>query len=185
MEITVLPLEEVRFIKTISVVQEIAGRPYRAEIIYLRRPSSDYKMKPDSNPKENLYFRIKEEQYPSDIIDDLILEGIKKAFTEVSVRTSLLLFNTVLDHYKRILPNFRKESFTIQVNPHIDDIEKVIASGNTSFPVFIEEFLLYCFHHETQVFQNGLSILEYDIDKEPEMTSLWDKLKKEVLFFKD
>lgn len=184
MNITVLPQDEIRFVKTISVVQEIGGVPHRAEMIYLRRPASDYKMKQASNPDENLYYGIKEEQYPSDIIDDLILEGVKKVYSEVYVRTSLLLFNTELDHYKRILPNFRKESFTIQVNPHIDDIEEVIASGKVSFPVFFKDFLLYCFPHETQFFQNGLSILEYAIDKETEITDLWNKLEKEVEFFK-
>lgn len=183
MIITVLPQDEIRFVKTISVVQEIGGVPHRAEMIYLRRPMPNYKMKPASNPDESLYFGNKEEQYPSDIIDDLILEGVKKVYSEVHVRTSLLLFNTELDHYKRILPNFRQESFTIRVFPHIEDIDEVIASGKTSFPGFLKDFILYCFPHETQFFQNSCSRLEYAIDKENEITDLWKRLEEEVLFF--
>lgn len=39
MNITVLPQDEIRFVKTISVVQEIGGVPHRAEMIYLTQVS--------------------------------------------------------------------------------------------------------------------------------------------------
>ena len=63
-EIKVLPLENIRFVKSISISVEIAGIPHFAEVLYARPMTSEYKMKvnPDDKPS---YFGYSEEMYPT------------------------------------------------------------------------------------------------------------------------
>jgi hypothetical protein len=177
--ISLLSPNEIKFVKTISFSKSIGGIPHFAKIIYTRKPSSEYQMKQDDTSFKRLYYGIKEEAYPKDTIDEFILYAIKNIYTDAIVRSSILMFNTELDNYKRILPQFCKNRFVIQINPHID-IDQAMKSGKNEWSGYFINLELFCYPSEKEVFQNSLSILEYNIDKETEFLDFFQKLEKQV-----
>lgn len=177
--ISLLSLDEIKFVKTISFSKTIGGVPHFAKIIYTRKPSPEYQMKQDDTSSQRLYYEVKEEAYPKDAIDEFILQGIKSIYTDAIVRSSILMFNTELDNYKRILPQFCKNEFVIQINPHID-IYQAMKSGKNKWPVYFISLELFCYPNEKEVFQNSLSILEYNIAKEIEFNDFCQKLTNQV-----
>lgn len=87
-----LPIEEIKFVKTISFNVELFGRIYSGKIVYKRNPTSTYHM---DETKRSTFDRMMchypEECYPNDIIDKIILEGVKDKYPTGRIRTKLML----------------------------------------------------------------------------------------------
>lgn len=179
-DIKVLPLENIRFVKSISISTEIAGIPHFAKVMYARPMTSEYKMKetPDDKPS---YFGYLEENYPTDAVDELILFAVRNLYPNAKVKTSHLFFNVDEEKYERIYKNYHLGKFYIQVNPGVKDIYEALKLGKTSWPVFSTAIDFICFLHEKEEFANTYSIIEYNIDKEDEFKSLWDALLKSIV----
>ncbi|MDE5840684.1 MAG: hypothetical protein K2H49_07155 [Muribaculaceae bacterium] len=107
------------------------GLLMRANLMYLRRFADEYKMrKPEiSDEKEEFkryVYGIPQNEYPSDIIDEEISEGISSIYEgyDISKKSSLLLFNTELDNLRSEIKLYGKpKELTLQFEP---DIEKEI-----------------------------------------------------------
>lgn len=71
------------------------------EIIYFRKFTSNYKMSSPEKLTSKQHFdrclnRIPEEEYPTDLLDNMILEAIMFSYPNARVLSSLLVFNTEL-----------------------------------------------------------------------------------------
>ena len=73
--ITVLPNNEIKYVKSIIFMVELFGRLYTGKLVYKREPSDNYKMDESKRSSiDKMMCDYPEECYPSDIIDTLILE---------------------------------------------------------------------------------------------------------------
>lgn len=178
-KISVLPLQDIRFVKTISFSLKRFGVPHLAKVVYSRGLSADYKMRrnADANP---LYFGYTEDSYPVDDIDDLIFYAIKNVADDAAVKTSLMLFDTEQLTFQRQLAGMTHGKLTIQANPQFDDIEKVIRSGKTQWPVKLATLDLYCHAGDKELLGDICSIINYDINRETEFIALWQRMLDSV-----
>ena len=93
--ITILPNKEIRVVKKIAIVaQNVSNIPIRIGfIIYERECSFDYKLverKMDSKGFLYLSTYTKQEDYPSDEIDELLSASIKNTFSNPSIHNEFL-----------------------------------------------------------------------------------------------
>lgn len=96
--IRVLPEKLLRVKKTIKLNHRDF---YGDEIIYFRQFTDGYRMRTsshltDEERRNRLITGTPEEEYPSDVLDELIFQTIAKEFPEAEKQTSLLLFDTDL-----------------------------------------------------------------------------------------
>lgn len=96
--IRMLPLNFLRVQKTIKLNHRDF---YGDEIIYFRQFTDGYRMKTSSHLTEEerrnrLVTGTPEEEYPSDVLDELIFSAVVNKFPEAKKQTSLLLFDTDL-----------------------------------------------------------------------------------------
>ena len=126
--IRVLDNEKISVIKRISVEKKMtSGGVAHADIIYLRRFTEKYKMKQkevqnDQEKFQRMLMGIPEEEYPNDILDEVIFKGIEKAFPNPKKMSQILLLNTELMDLKRELERSKK-SFNIIIEPEFSDLK--------------------------------------------------------------
>lgn len=175
-----LPLDEIRIVKTISISSEMRSIPNYAEIIYTRKLSPAYCMKKSEGNIERLFYDHDENIYPNDSIDDFILAAVKKTYPDAKMKSSLMMFDVELEHYKHILSSKIAEKFNIRVNPRFDDMQQVIESGKNEWKGFSINLELFCYPNEKGIFKDSLSICEYNINKEMEFDNFWNEPTKQV-----
>lgn len=183
--ITVLPNNEIKYVKSIIFMVELFGRLYTGKIVYKREPSDNYKMDESKrSSKDKMMCDYPEECYPSDIIDTLILEGVRKKYPSAQVHTHLMIFGCDKERMVAELASYATVSFQINIQPRIDDIDAVVKSGKTSWRVFTKVLPLYLTNSkDTTLFQNEGSFIYYDLDREQDMISLEPQLLSEVTVF--
>lgn len=106
--ITVLPIEEMRIVKRIDLlIQNKNNIEIRTGfIVYLREFSPDYKLlakKKEEKGFLNLSTNLKQEDYPSDEIDELILSSIKNTFSNARIHSEDLFSSFDTDNLKRLI----------------------------------------------------------------------------------
>lgn len=125
--IRVLDNEKISIVKRIEVEKKMQGGGIaHAEIIYLRRFTDQYKMQTKEVKTEQEKFQrmvtgIPEEEYPNDILDDVILKGIDSVFPNPRKKSYILLLNTELMDLKRNLERSKK-AFNIRIEPEYSDL---------------------------------------------------------------
>ena len=125
--IRVLNNDKISVIKRVAVEKKIqrGGMAY-AEIIYLRRFTEQYKMQKKEVHTEQEKFQrmmvgIAEEEYPNDILDDIILRGVESVFPNPRKKSQILLLNTDLQDLKRELERSKK-TFSIRIEPEFSEL---------------------------------------------------------------
>lgn len=125
--IRVLDNDKISIVKRIAVEKKMQwGGVAHAEIIYLRRFTEQYKMQTKEVKTEQEKFHrmitgIPEEEYPSDILDDVIIKGIDSVFPNPRKMSQVLLLNTELMDLKRNL-ELSKKAFNIRIEPELSDL---------------------------------------------------------------
>lgn len=186
--ITVLPYDEVKYIKTISFDMDFCGRYYTAKVVYKRNLSANYPMDSTKRSKvDEIMCYFPEECYPKDAIDELILKSVLERFPSAKVHTKLMLCDCERDEIMRELSHYPQVSFQINIQPRIDDIQTIInmhKAGKIEWRVFIKSLPLYLTNsNESELFSNSGSIIYYDLDKENDMIQLEPTLLNEVTTF--
>lgn len=183
--ITVLPNDEIKYVKSITFNVELYGRSYTGKVVYKRDPSDVYKIDGSKrSPIDEMMCYYPEECYPSDSIDDIILEGVRKKYHSALVHTHLMLFDCDKDRIVAELASYTSVSFQINILPRIDDIEASVVNGKTSWRVFTKELPLYLTNsNDITLFQNEGSFIYYDLDKEQEMIDIEPQLLSRVTVF--
>ena len=126
--IRVLDNGKISVVKRIAIEKKIpAGGVSHGDIIYLRRFTNVYKMqqKEVSNEQEQfkrMLFEIPEEEYPHDLLDDLIMQGIESIYPGARKKSSILWLNTELQDLSRDLDRTKKE-VRIRIEPNFADLQ--------------------------------------------------------------
>lgn len=183
--IKVLPLEEIKYVKTICFNMDFCGHNYTAKIVYKRNPSTEYKMDNTKRSKvDELMCFYPEECFPKDAIDELILKGVQERYPSAKAYTRLMLCDCEKEDITKELANYPRESFQINIQPRIDDIDAILQMGKSTWRVFMKSLPLYLTNStEVDLFKNEGSFLYYDLDKEDEMISMEPALLNEVTTF--
>lgn len=125
--IRVLDSEKISIVKRIAVEKKMQwGGIAHAEIVYLRRFTDQYKMQSKEVQTEQERFHrmitgIPEEEYPNDILDEVILKGIDSVFPNHNKKSQILLLNTELMDLKRELARSKK-AFNVRIEPEFSDL---------------------------------------------------------------
>lgn len=184
-QVNVLPNDEIKYVKTISFSKSFMGQEYTAKIVYKRNPSANYTMDySKQTPVERLMYYYNEDCYPCDVIDKIILNGIRQNYPEARVSTSLMILDVEKTTIEKELSNYKKEEFIINIQPDIKDLDALLKTGKTQWRVFLKKLPIYVTNSlDSQFFKNEGSILHYELDKEQEMISLEPSLLNEVTTF--
>ena len=181
----VLPIEEIKFVKTIIFYVEFLGKKSIAKIVYKRNPSSLYKIDETKRSEiDKMMYFYPEECYPKDAIDEMIYAGIKSKYPSAQVHTKLMLCDVEKERIENELSQYQKETFQINIQPLIRDLDDVVMSGKTQFRVFQKNLPLYIIHSaDADIFKFDGSFAYYELDKENEMIALEPTLLNEVTSF--
>ena len=181
--INVLPIEEIKYIKTISFDVEVDGELCSALIVYKRNLSKDYAMDESKrSDTDRLLCYFPEECYPKDTVDEVILGAIKEVCPGARVSTKLMLCDIEKENLERLLSTYSKHSFKIAIMPHIKDVAAVLKSGKTSWRVFEKILPLYVhLRKQTIDYIRNISTIYYDVENEDKMIEMEPTLLNEVL----
>lgn len=183
--IKVLPINEIKYVKSISFNIELFGRLYTGKIVYKRDLSDDYKMDESKRSSiDKMMCHYPEECYPSDNIDAIIFEGVRKKYPTAYIQTHLMACDSDRNRIAAELASYATAAFQINILPRIDDIDAVVKSGKTSWRAFTKKLPLYLTNSmDTTLFQDEGSFMYYDLDKEQDMIRLEPQLLSEVTVF--
>ncbi|MBI1770009.1 MAG: hypothetical protein HY015_03565 [Bacteroidetes bacterium] len=144
--ITFLPIEDMRVLKQIILVNDSKyGRDVSiGYILYEREFSSNYKFK--ETPKEEKDFKYhleypRQDSYPNDKVDDLILQSIKNTFPKSRLRNHSIVCN--IDQQKLMaLQNRTVEKSDVQITPDFSGIDIYSLAGK-QFKTVRKVFSIY------------------------------------------
>ena len=149
--ITSLELNEFRILKHIqfSTDAKFAGFPNKS-VIYKRKFSNNYKFsqsEPEENTLENRMGRLmsdfpKQQNYPNDRIDEIILKAISDIYPNTTVRNELIVFNVDLEKIERI-KNKRSNRGNIIFSPTIADYSDLTKYVGRQFSSPVVEINIY------------------------------------------
>ena len=184
-QVNVLPANEIKYVKTISFTKTFQNQLYTAKIVYKRNPSDQYKMDDSKQtPFEKMMYFYNEECYPHDLIDEIILRGIRRKYPEARVTTSLMILDVEKANIEKELSNYKQEVFNLYIQPDIKDVNALLKMGKTQWRVFIKKLPIYLTNSiQLLPFQNEGSILYYDLAMEQELIALEPTLLNEVTTF--
>lgn len=113
-------------VKTISLGEDRRGLKCNAEMVYLRDLTLQYKMSPKEvkDPLMRFYRNLNgqpQDEYPHDLLDDTILNAVRKVYPDADVHNSFLVANS---EYRRLLRyrKYRKDVAVFSVLPDLSDI---------------------------------------------------------------
>lgn len=115
-------------VKDIKITRKIKHVEIDAHIIYLRTLNDNYKFKRPTlefqkSKFERYMFGLDEQEYPQDLLDEIILKGVTNFYydSEVSVKSSMLLFNTELRDLKNVISSYQHpKEISFLIEPDID-----------------------------------------------------------------
>lgn len=178
--------------KTIRIESErIDGLPCNGEIVYLRNFSDSYKMnqKIITNEKERferLVYGIPEDEYPSDILDEIIIEAVKQQWNiipygEHNCKSESMLFTTDLKELQ-VYKNYYPLVITVEVTPNWNDIPQYILPMLNGLELVSIPITVYCHSKEAVDYLRKDQILchKISIDEWKEMSEEIRRLNKTV-----
>ena len=181
--IRVLSTENINVLKRISFNKKLHdNRVQQAEILYLRKLSSTYRMNQkevvDERERfERLLKRTPEDEYPQDELDNVILEAVKIQYKNAKVSSKLLLLSTDIEdlqHYKDI----HCYHTTLLVSPNLSNLPMVALSmlnGLEMFNVGLDIFVENVFYQ--QAFDGTSFEKEEPLDGWLKKVMVWNRLK--------
>lgn len=123
---TIRPLYDKTYgvLKTLSVELR-QNRNCYGRIMYKRSFSETYKMNiPEVTDVQERFHRslhgMSQSEYPCDVLDSIILSALQEKFDNVTVNSSLLLFNSELRDLKQMYSSLPRKELVIQIEPKID-----------------------------------------------------------------
>ena len=181
--IRVLSTENINVLKRISFSKKLHdNRVQQAEILYLRKLSSSYRMNQKEVVDERERFErllkgTPEDEYPQDELDNVILEAVKNQYKNAKVSSKLLLLSTDIEdlqHYKDI----HCYHTTLLVSPDLSNLPKVALSmldGLEMFNVGLDIFVENVFYQ--QAFDGTSFEKEEPLDGWLKKVMEWNRLK--------
>lgn len=145
--ISVLPIEEIRVIKQIMIVSEFANNKEYSigYILYERELSDNYKFKETPKGERDFSYYLdfpRQDSYPTDNLDEIILQSIKNSFPKSTLRNYSLICNVDKERIERLqnrqfeqseisfTPDFSQTDFHRFVGQSFDGLRKPIKIYN-------------------------------------------------------
>lgn len=167
-----LPFEENRFVKSISVETVSHEEPFWGDIIYVRKASEAYWYKPvpigmtwKERFERDVYGRS-EDEFPSDLLDKLILKGIQSVYPNASIKTRGINFDLEREEIIKYLSSRKeaKQNLLISPSPAGLQIGDLIKYTGQEFMEFTRSLSLFCIGDNAQdVFVNNEYHLYYPL----------------------
>jgi len=184
-----LPFEEIRFIKSISVEEKRYEEPFFGEIIYVRKASEHYWYKPipegltwQERFERDLNGRP-EDEYPSDLLDKLILKGVRTVYPHATIITKGVNFDIERDEYKKYLSIRKEVKQGLIISPTaagltIGDLERY---AGKEYAAYNRQLSLYYIGEKTQdVFMNREYHIYYPLSIASDVEELLKMYDKEI-----
>ncbi|WP_461378042.1 hypothetical protein [Cloacibacterium normanense] len=167
-----LNIEDCRVLKEIFIIGDRNfGESTIGQIFYKRKINENYnfiKQKEYDERKENTLLEKllegypKQENYPNDELDDLILSGIKQQYPKSKIKNSLILFNIDLENLE-ILKNQNRFPSKFYITPVINNMSDFFMYSGKSFES--PELDLNIFSNYSNIFMENHSFsFHYDIE---------------------
>jgi hypothetical protein len=125
--ITVLPLDEIRILKQIIIINDSQDNREISigYILYERKMSQDYKF--IETPKEERDFTYyldypKQDSYPNDNVDDILLQSVRNRYPKSKLINHSIICNVDLEKIN-MLQNPPSELSQIQITPDFSGID--------------------------------------------------------------
>jgi len=143
--IKMLDFQDWKIMKEISIV---SNNSYEQEIVigvicYLRKVQRDYYLQEDQ--EENKFLRLlnypKQELFPQDTIDEIILNAVKDQYPKSFVRNTQISFNSDLEKIK-IITQVPKQSAKLEVRPNFSQVDLSTLVGK-ELDFFIKDINIY------------------------------------------
>ena len=184
-QVNVLPVNEIKYVKTISFTKTFLNQLFTAKIVYKRNPSDQYKMDDSKQtPFEKMMYFYNEDCYPHDLLDDIILRGVRQNYPDAHIVTSLMLLDVEKANIEKELSIYKQEEFKLYIQPDIKDVNALLKMGKTQWRIFIKKLPIFLTNSTQSLpFQNEGSILYYDLNREQELIELEPTLLNEVTIF--
>ena len=182
--IRILSTDDLNVLKKITFSKKIQNnRVQQAEILYLRKLSSTYRMcqKEIVDEKERFERLLKgmpEEEYPQDELDTVILDAVKKQFRNAKVYSKLMLFSTELDELQ-FYRDVHRVAITLSVSPDLSQLPPValaMLDGLKKFSVNLDIFVENIFYQ--QAFDGVSFEKEEPLDGWVKKVTEWNRLKE-------
>ncbi|MCT4583109.1 MAG: hypothetical protein N4A35_16985 [Flavobacteriales bacterium] len=154
---TVLPVSEMKIIKRINIVSQ-NWHPENLPIgfiIYERNFTEEYKILPEEKDSNNLSNLIsgypKQENYPHDEIDELILNTVKTEYPKSFVQNKLVFTSSDIEYFDNLIKRpFEKALFRIK--PDFSNLDLSLLSGQ-EFECINQEINVYV-DHSSELIKN-------------------------------
>jgi len=156
-------LKEINIVSKTSFDQEIVI----GTIVYLREISKDYFLKDDEEKNQllRLLHYPKQELFPQDILDDIILNAIKEKFPKSFVKNSEVAFTSDLEKIERTQSKPFENAF-LEVRPNFSQVDLYPLVGKI-FNFFRKEIRIYQdFTKESIMGHYFTGICDYDNHEE-------------------
>ena len=143
--IKMLDFQDWKILKEINIVSK---NSYEQEIVigvisYLRQVQKDYFLQEDS--EKNEFLRLlnypKQELFPQDIIDEIILNAVKEQYPKSFVRNTQISFDSDLEKIK-IITQVPKQIARLEVRPNFSQVDLSTLVGQ-QLNFFIKDINIY------------------------------------------
>jgi len=144
--ITFLPIEQMRILKQVILIND---SKYERDvsigyILYEREFSPSYRFKETTKEERDFNYLVdypRQDSYPNDKVDDLILQSIRNTFPKSRVRNHSIICN--LDQEKlRVLQNRTIERNSMHITPDLSGLDIYNLAGK-KFRTVPKEFNIY------------------------------------------
>lgn len=142
--IRVLNQDNLKVIKHLEISKTIGGEVFFADVFYLRSLTRDYRMADkevvDQKEQFNRFvFGIPENEYPSDALDEWIVEMIGEQYhLEKEPRSSLLLFTTELRDLQIYRNSYHKTDNVLLFELELNEVSQVPDGAHVSVAAGLE-----------------------------------------------
>lgn len=143
--IKMLDFQDWKIMKEINIVSK---NSYEQEIVigvisYLRKVQKDYYLQEDQ--EENKFLKLlnypKQELFPQDTIDEIILNAVKEQYPNSFVRNTQISFNSDLEKIK-IITQVPKQTARLEVRPNFSQVDLSTLVGQ-ELNFFIKDISIY------------------------------------------
>lgn len=152
-------LKEIKLLGRIG--HEVTG--VMGTLLYTRPLTPEYKPKerPDVCRFQKCLYGLRQEDYPNDWFDEMILDAVKAQFPESMTRSELILFDVDFEKIER-LKNQRIISAEISVTPDLQDVDPRANEGRR-FEIRSLALNVYTMYPREEVLQNLLFFANYRV----------------------
>lgn len=166
--IRVLDASEWRVLKEITLLGQIGKgtKELEAILLYTRPLTPEYKPKEchDASSFEMRVHGRKQEDYPNDWFDEMILDAVKAQFPQSKVRSDLILFDAVLERVER-QKNKGVVATTILVSPDFQGVDPWANEGR-EFKRYSLALNVYTMYPTEEILQNLQFYADYSTSEE-------------------